>query len=123
MKKVLIVEDETSLREIYAEIIADAGYEVLQAGDGDKAWEIINSGEWDLLLLDIMLPKLDGMEVLRNKDKNSFCKNKPVIMLSNLDNENIVKECLSLGAAGYLVKSSVTPQDILNVVNKHLTHA
>jgi two-component system sensor histidine kinase and response regulator WspE len=123
MKKVLIVEDETSLREVYVEIISDAGYDVLQAADGERAWEIIKEGQWDLLLLDIMLPKLDGMEVLKHVSDDANLKSKPVVVLSNLDNDSIVKQCLSQGASGYLIKANITPQDVLNTVNKHLDHA
>ncbi|HSX39632.1 MAG TPA: response regulator transcription factor [Candidatus Saccharimonadales bacterium] len=123
MHKILIVEDETSLREIYSEVLKDAGYGVIEAGDGETAETLIKSGDWDLLLLDIMLPKLDGMTVLKEKSQNQMLKDKPVIVISNLDNEDIIKQCMEGGASGYLVKSNISPQELVDNVNKHFTNA
>lgn len=120
MNKVLIIEDEISLQDLYADFLREAGFKVLTASDGDKAMELINNSDWDILLLDIMLPKLDGTEVLKRVKSDPKLKSKPVIVLSNLESDQIVKECLDLGAREYLIKSDITPQTILDVVNKYL---
>jgi DNA-binding response OmpR family regulator len=116
MSKVLLIEDELSLRELYCEVLTDAGYVVESIGDGAQALEQIRCGEWDVLLLDIMLPKLDGLEVLKQVSADDKLSKKPIIVLSNLDNETVVKQCLDLGARKFLIKADITPQDILSVV-------
>ncbi len=120
MTKVLIIEDEISLQDLYADFLREAGFNVSTASDGDKAVELINSLDWDILLLDIMLPKLDGTEILKRVKTDLKLKSKPVVVLSNLESDLIVKECLDLGARDFLIKSDITPQTILDVVNKYL---
>ena len=120
MNKVLIIEDEISLQDLYADFLREAGFNVSTASDGDKAIELINNSDWDILLLDIMLPKLDGTEVLKRVKADPTLKSKPVIVLSNLESDQIVKECLDLGAREFLIKSDITPQTILDVVSKYL---
>ena len=120
MNKVLIIEDEISLQDLYADFLREAGFNVSTASDGDKAIELINNSDWDILLLDIMLPKLDGTEVLKRVKADPKLKSKPVIVLSNLESDQIVKECLDLGAREFLIKSDITPQTILDVVSKYL---
>lgn len=120
MNKVLLIEDEISLQDLYADFLRDAGLSVFTAGDGDSALDSINNSEWDILLLDIMLPKLDGTEVLKYIKNNAGLSDKPIIVLSNLESDQIVKECMDLGAREFLVKSDITPQTILDVVNKYL---
>ncbi len=120
MTKVLIIEDEISLQDLYADFLREAGFNVSTASDGDKAVELINSLDWDILLLDIMLPKLDGTEILKRVKTDPKLKLKPVVVLSNLESDLIVKECLDLGARDFLIKSDITPQTILDTVNKYL---
>ena len=78
-------------------------------------------GEWDLILLDIMLPKVDGLELLRVIKSNGVASNIPVILLTNLEKDEILEKCLELGAKKYLVKSGITPQDLLEAVNSVLS--
>lgn len=118
-KKILLIEDEVSLRELYAEVLNDNGYEVIQAGDGETAGKLINSGNWDMVLLDIMLPKLDGIEVLKQLSVNPALSKKTALVLSNLDNEAIVKQCLQLGAKEYLTKANINPQQLLDIINRY----
>ena len=92
MTKVLIIEDEISLQDLYADFLREAGFNVSTASDGDKAVELINSLDWDILLLDIMLPKLDGTEILKRVKTDPKLKLKPVVVLSNLESDLIVKE-------------------------------
>lgn len=117
-KKILIVEDEVSLRELYVEVLKDASYDVFEVGDGESGSSMITTLDWDLLILDIMLPRLDGIEVLRKLSANSAVNKRPVIVLSNLDTDAIMKQCFDLGAKDYLIKSNITPQQLLECVNK-----
>jgi DNA-binding response OmpR family regulator len=119
MSKVLMVEDETSLLDIYSEFIESEGHTVLKAVDGEIGLGMARKEDWDVMFLDIMLPKLDGVELLRILRDEDALKGRPVIILTNLDTEQIVGECLELGAVMHMSKSEITPQHILAEVEKY----
>jgi DNA-binding response OmpR family regulator len=116
-KTLLLVEDDEDIRLAYAEVLRDAGYRVLEAADGAVGLEKVLKGDWDLLLLDIMLPGYDGIQILRQMKQSSRVTNRPVILLTNLGNEHIINECFDLGADGYLIKSQVLPDKIVAEVS------
>jgi len=118
MKKVLIVEDDFYIRDIYSKNFAQGGYIVEVASDGEEAIEKAKSSSFDIILLDIMLPKITGLDVLRNyRDDVSNVKNTPVFMITNLGQEDIIKEAFKIGADGYLIKAQLTPKDIVREIN------
>jgi CheY-like chemotaxis protein len=117
--KILLVEDEADIREIYTELLSLEGYGVDQASDGDEALDKALNSAWDILLLDIMLPKRDGLEILSNIKSNENLRDKPVILLTNLDKDSILQSCMQLGANNYLVKSNITPQEVIKEVAKY----
>ncbi|MBP7927744.1 response regulator [Patescibacteria group bacterium] len=119
MKKILLIEDEASIRSLYAQVLREQGFEVAEAAEGSQGRELIFNGPWDLLLLDIMLPQVDGVELLRQIKMNEGLKNKPVLIISNLEEETVQRECRSLGISEFLIKSSLLPQDIINFVKKY----
>ncbi len=119
-KKILIVEDDQDVRELYAEVLRDEGFEVAEAVDGQSGLAKVLEGAYDLLLLDIMLPKFDGLEILKTIKEKAEVKGIPVILLTNLGREAIIKEGFSLGAEGYLIKSEHTPEEIVEEVKKFL---
>lgn len=119
--KVLIVEDETFLRELYEELLNDEGFNVTVALDGVEAMEKIADQTFDLTLLDIMLPRKDGLSVLEELGKQSKREQLgKVIMLTNLGQDAIIKRGFDLGADGYLIKSAYTPDQILKEINNFL---
>jgi DNA-binding response OmpR family regulator len=118
---ILIVEDEHDIREIYAEVLSSAGYKVEQAQDGEQGMQKIKDIHWDLLLLDIMLPGKDGLKILKEIRDNPELKKGPVISLTNLNSENIIQEAFGSGADGYLIKSEITPDKIVDEVSRILT--
>ena len=118
-KKILIVEDEIDLRVLYAEVLRDAGYVVEEAPDGEIGLHKILNFAWDMLLLDIMLPGKDGLRILKEMGINS--KRGPIIMLTNLNSEHIIQEAFKMGADGYLIKSEITPDKIINEVGNFLS--
>ena len=115
---ILIVEDEHDIREIYAEVLVSAGYKVDQAADGEVGMQKIKEGKWDLLLLDIMLPGKDGLKILKEIKETPGLKKGPVIALTNLNSENIIHEVFTSGADGYLIKSEITPDKIVEEIVK-----
>jgi DNA-binding response OmpR family regulator len=121
-KKLLIVEDDQYLRELYIDILEDEGYDVDHAADGEEAYEKIHSGGYDLVLLDIMLPKMDGLKILE-KIKNetpSVTPNKAIVILSNLGQETAVADAVARGAVGYMIKSDFTPDQVIAKVREFL---
>jgi DNA-binding response OmpR family regulator len=121
-KSILLVEDEQMLLDLYTTILTSEGYRVTQALDGIDALHAIKEGSYDLILLDTMMPKMDGLKVLETLQKEGFSgtKKRNIFMLSNLDQESIMQKALSLGAMGYLIKSDYTPDQLLATIRKHL---
>jgi len=120
-KTILLVEDEEDMRLVYAEVLREVGYRVLEAADGDAGLKRALEDQWDLLLLDIMLPGSDGLHVLKYIKENDRLKTKPVILLTNLGSEPIISEAFNSGADGYLIKSEITPDKIVAEVGNFLT--
>ncbi len=123
MAQVLLVEDELSLRELYEEVLKDAGYSVDHASDGEEAVVKINKGDWGVLILDIMLPRLDGLEILKKIKATPSLREKPIIVYSNLDNADIMQQCKDAGVSSYLVKSDIDPSTFIDEVQKYLPSA
>ena len=119
-KKILLVEDEDFIRELYVRQLTKAGYLVKSAVDGQSGLDILKSEPFDLLLLDIMLPGINGLQLLREfKTQNP---NSPMItiLLTNLGQEAVIKEGFELGAQAYLIKASYTPDQVVNEVRNAL---
>ncbi len=113
-KKILIVEDDQFLREFYQELLTAEGYIIDIAVDGEIGEAKIRQGGWDLILLDIMLPKKDGLHILQDlKVKPAEGKNGPIVVLTNLSNDAVANQAFSLGASGFLFKSSLNPDEVL----------
>jgi two-component system alkaline phosphatase synthesis response regulator PhoP len=108
MAKILIVEDDRFLRELIARKLRNEGYEVIEAVDGEEGLKRIKEEKPDLVLLDLILPGIDGFEVLESAKKDSEIASIPVIILSNLGQREEIERGLKLGAIDYLilVKSS-----------------
>jgi CheY-like chemotaxis protein len=122
-QRILVVEDDEFLRELYDELLKGEGYDVVLAVDGEQGLNQISSGGFDLVLLDIMLPKMDGLEILRHvKSKPPTTKNGPVVLLTNLGQDSIIKEGFALGASGYLIKSAMNPDQVLSEVKVSLSN-
>ncbi len=121
MQKVLIVEDDQFIREMYNLILTKAGYEVTEALDGKVGLGMAQEGGYDVILLDLMMPNLDGLGFLQGlKDKPAKKENGPIIVLSNLAYGDAKKKALDLGAADFLVKADLDPKDVRNAVAKVL---
>jgi len=122
-KKILIIEDEADLRELYRTVLEEAGYVVEEAVDGKEGMaKIMASEAYSLILLDIMLPKFDGLEILKTMKKSRELAKVPVVMLTNLGQDSIIKEAFALGANGYLIKSEYDPGQVLQEVESYLNN-
>lgn len=120
-KKILLVEDEPDAREIYLDILKSEGLTGVGVGDGTEALETLEQGKYDLVLLDIIMPKMDGVETLgRIKQSPDKYGTPKVVMLSNIGGDIAIDKAMELGADGYMLKSETEPEDFVNVVKKYL---
>ncbi len=120
-KRILIIDDDRYIRELYEEVLKNAGFVVLTAVDGEEGINKLKEGGYDLVLLDMMMPKVDGTGVMNELTQHPpKLKNGPIILLSNLGNELRIENALKLGASTYIVKSDITPDKLLEVVEKYL---
>ena len=121
MKKILIAEDDFYIQDIYKSTFAQAGYTVDTAKDGEEALAKLKANTYDVLLLDIMLPKVSGTEILNwCRSDNSPAKDLLIYALTNLDESVFIKKVITEGANGYFVKADMTPQTLLEKVNAGL---
>ncbi len=120
VKKVLIVEDDVFLSNIYNKKFTNEGFEVYTASDGKKAVIIIKQKKPDIILLDIMLPQMDGFEVLEEIKKDPEVKDIPVILLTNINEQDGIKKGYDLGAKDYIIKTFFTPSEIVDKVKKFI---
>jgi len=104
MTKILVVEDETDIRELLVDILGDAGYDVVVASDGGAALAVVTQEQPDIILLDVMMPVIDGLQVLRVLKGDPATCATPVIMVSAKSQEQEVREAKDAGAWDYLVK-------------------
>lgn len=120
--KVLLVEDDSFLREICSKKLVKEGYSVYEALDGEQALELVNSVKPDIVLLDIILPAVDGFQILTQikSSKDNKVKNVPVIMLSNLGQDDDIKKAMDIGANDYLVKAHFTTEEIVEKIKSIL---
>lgn len=120
MATILIIEDERPLRASLRAALEEEHYTVLEAGDGDMGLALIREQKPDLVLLDIILPKKDGLSLLETLHLDPVYRSLPVIMLSNLSDDATVRDATGLGAREFLVKTDVSIEDILTKVEKAL---
>jgi DNA-binding response OmpR family regulator len=118
----LIVEDERYLRELYVDIFKQDGFEVDSAEDGNEAYSKMSHHEYDLILLDIILPGMDGMQVLDKLVKEKKVKLNNVVLLTNLSQDLVIAKALDYGVRGYLIKSDYTPEELLKETKSFLNN-
>ena len=117
-KKILLVEDEPFLSGMYQTKLKLEGFDVATAADGEDALQKMKAVAYDLILLDIMMPKLNGFAVLKEmrSDKSSPLATVPVIMLTNLGQKSDLEQAMQLGANDYIVKAHFTPAEVVTKI-------
>lgn len=116
MKKILLIEDEDYIREIYKEQLEGADFFVDDFPTGTQGLEAFDKSTYDLIILDIILPDLNGLHILKTIKGHSTKKNTPVLIISNTDQDIMKKQGLELGAAAYLQKVQNTPDMIIDKI-------
>jgi len=115
-KKILIVEDDKFLRELISQKLLKEGYDISEAVDGEKGLKAVKDEKPDLVLLDLILPGIDGFEVLSEVKEDALLSKIPVIILSNLGQKDDIERALKIGATDYLIKAHFTPAEIVSKV-------
>jgi len=118
--KILLVEDDVFLLNMYAEKFRRESFDVFVADNGIKALKVANEELPAIILLDLILPKMDGFEVLRELKKNPALVNVPVILLTNLSQKDDINRGMELGAVDFLIKAHFMPSEVVNKVKKIL---
>lgn len=119
-KRILLVEDEPLLQKLYTDLLTAENFTVEAVSDGVSAFEKIKQGGFDLVLLDIVLPKLGGIDIVKKlKSENTDLTNKKIVFLTNLEQGKEIDEIKSLGL-NYLIKSSLTPDQFIDKVKLFL---
>lgn len=120
MEKILFIEDESVLQKTLGELLTQEGYEVVSALDGELGLNLAKKEKPDIILLDLILPKLNGFEVLERLKKDEETKEIPVIVLTNLEDIEDIDRVISLGATTYLVKTQYEMEEVLEKIKKAL---
>lgn len=121
MKKVLIIEDDSFLQGLEASKLKKASYDIITASTGEEGMAKINEAGVDLVLLDLVLPKFDGFEILKKIRETESLKKLPVIVFSNLSEDKDIKKAEELGATDFMVKSNFTLDELVERINKILS--
>ncbi len=119
-KKILIIEDDKFLRQLIVRKLTEEGYDISEAVDGEEGVKKVKEIMPDLILLDLILPGIDGFEVLSRIKSDEPTKKIPVIILSNLGQKEDVERGLNLGAVDYLIKAHFTPGEIVEKIRSVL---
>lgn len=120
MARILVVEDTELLRRIYEDRLEQDGHEVTTAADGQECLHIVRSQDVDLILLDLIMPKMSGLEALEALKGDPRTHDIPVIILSNLGQDADIQRGLAMGATDYLIKNSARPADVAEKIRQAL---
>ena len=120
MAKILIIEDDPLMSRLYQKAFTFEGYQVVAAFDGEEGWEKMKQENPNIILLDIMMPKMNGLEFLQKIKKDPDYKKIPVVCLTNLAGQQDAEKALFLGAVKYIVKSEYEPKQVVNMIKEIL---
>ena len=120
MKKILIIEDEKILGEMYRDKFIQEGFEVILATSAEEGSEVMAKEKPDLILLDILLPRANGISFLAKLRKDPAVSSTPVVAFSNYDDPKTKREALKLGVKDYLIKTNFTPQEIIEKIKNYI---
>ena len=117
-KKILLVEDEAALRKTLGEVLKQEGYKMILAADGETGLMLAKTKKPDLILLDLVLPKLHGFDVLTQLKSDPSTKQIPVIVLTNLEKIEDIEKAIEMGATTYLIKARYSLEEVVEKVRK-----
>lgn len=116
----MVVEDDSFLMDAYILKLSQTDFDIVTATNGEEALTTFTTSKPDLIILDILMPKMNGIEFLKHFQKLENSKNVPIIVATNNDQPDVAKEALSLGAADVFIKSDISIKDLVQKCNKYL---
>lgn len=122
-KKILLIDDEVAVSSVFETALKAAGYDVKIAVDGKSGLESAKTGGFDLILCDQMMPDMSGNDVLKTLKADAATKDTKIALLTNFNNDDMVKEALSAGAVDYILKFQTLPDDLVKKVEKIIGQA
>lgn len=120
---ILIIEDEPGFRRTYSDLFVHLGHKVLEAENGRLGWEVARQEKPSLILLDLVMPEMDGYEVLQKIRGEELTKEIPVIIFSVLGEQNDIQKALELGANDYIIKGFYSPGEVVKKIGQFLAQA
>ena len=120
MKKILLVEDDPFLTDIYSSKFKEAGFSIEVVGDGEATLRKIEEKKPDLIMLDLVLPHVDGWEILKKIKEDTKFNKIPVVVFSNLGQRGDIEKGMAMGAVKYLIKAQYTPSEVVSEIKKIL---
>lgn len=120
MKTILFIEDESALQKVFGDVLQQEGYKMLSATDGKIGLRLAKSEKPDLILLDLVLPRLHGFEVLKKLKEDLETKEIPIIVLTNLEKMEDINKAIEMGATTYLVKTEYKLEEVIEKIKKAL---
>lgn len=120
MTKIMIVEDDTLVQRMYQKVFSYEGFETVTADNGEDGMNKVKADKPSLILLDVMMPKVNGMQMLKELKGDPELKKIPVVILTNLANDAIINEAFNLGVEGYLIKSEINNEKIVEEIKQYL---
>lgn len=119
---ILLIEDEVFISDLYKRILLQAGFNVLTALNGVDGVNMAGQHKPDLILLDIMMPRMHGIDVIKNLKNNPQTTIIPIVLLTNLGSEHIIKDAFALGAQGYFLKLKISPYDLIEKAKEYINN-
>ena len=120
MRRILFIEDESVLQKTFGDILKQEGYEMISALDGEVGLRLAKNKKPDLILLDLILPRIHGFEVLKKLKEDKKTKEIPIIVLTNLEGIGNVDKAIKLGVTTYLIKAQYTLEEVVEKIKKVL---
>lgn len=120
MSKILIIEDNEYLGRMYENLLSLENYDTKWVASGEEGLKVAIEFQPDLILLDIIMPKINGMVLLQKLKENSSTKKIKVVMLTVLSEKDMIDKCMALGAKGYIIKSTYNLDELLSEINSYL---
>ena len=115
-KKILIIEDDVILREVLSDFLVKEGFTVVTASNGEEGVNQAKKKKPDLIILDIILPKKDGFEVIKDLKRDEKTEKISIVLLTNLESLNDIEKALNLGATTYLIKSDYSLEEVVKKI-------
>ena len=120
MAKILFIEDDPLLVKIYSTRLSQDGFEVLSAENGEAGLQVAETQVPDLIVLDIMMPRLDGFSVLEKLRTGEKTKNTPILVYSNLGQEDEIARAKKMGATDFIIKANLSPTEMIAKIKEYL---